>query len=491
MAMKKLTILLIACLGLTSGCKKFLDVEPKGKAIPTDYAHFNGLLNNPYLGGLQHLKFTATSNAETGEISYSFSILGDVEAPFYMADDVQANPATFNNFSRVQQNFYKWADDVYLPEDNAPEWGAFYSQNYVYNLVIQGTMESRGGTDREKNMLVAEARAVRAYLHFYAAQLFAAPYQEATAATDLGIPLVLEANTEAKGFTRSSNQELYSFIVNELEESIPLLNEQTINRSRLSQLGGYYMLGQVYFQMQKYDLALKAFQQANGLVAKSQIAIHLYDYNVMVNQWYFPFMANMGLVNFPDVYTNEENIFVKQTAVPITSAFATKMLLRPEVYALFKANDERKKIYSNKGLFSSATLPGFQRAGPGTFNLAASMSNLLLMKAECEARAGNLAAAQADLLMLRKNRMPLSDAQQSFSTKEELVKAILDERLREFAATGIRWLDMRRLANDNQFNNLHTTRSIDGSSYTLKKERLTLRIPAGILAHNPSMQNNP
>ncbi len=489
--MKKLNILFIAVLILFTGCKKFLDVEPKGKAIPTHFEHYNGLMNNPYLGGFQHLKFTSTSNAETGEINYSFSILGDVSAPFYMSDDLQANPGSFNNFTLVEQKYYRWEDDLYLPEDNSPDWGGLYSLNYAYNLIIAGAMNSEGGTVQQKEALVAEARAVRAYLHFWVAQMFAVPYNEATAASDLGIPMVVNPSTEEKNFTRPSNKALYDFIITELQAAIPKLSETTINRNRLSKLGAQYMLGQVYFQMKKYDLALKEFTATQALLSKSQIPMNLYDYNTKVASWYVPFMSYMGLVNHPNPFDNEENIYVKQSALPIMSAMSTKMILTPAVYSLFGDKDERKKIYASRGIFSSEQLPGVQRAGPGTVNMAPSIPNLLLMKAECEARSGNLTAAQSDLFQLRKNRMPESDAKQAFTEKEPLVKAILDERLREFAATGLRWLDMRRLYDDQTYNNVNTKRVLDGKTYTLRKERLTLRIPPNILGYNANMQNNP
>lgn len=353
-------------------------------------------------------------------------------------------------------------------------------------------MDAVDGTEPQKRALQAEARVARAYMHFWSAQLFAPPYSESSAATDLGVPIVKVADTEAKGFERSSVKEVYDFILNEIKEAIPHLQDVTINRSRFSKLTAYYMLGEVYFHMKKYDLALEALTQAAKLVSASSMPLGLYDYNVKAAGWYIAFMPNMGMINHPNPFVSEENIYVVQTAAPIYSAMSSLTVLREDVYSLFETSDHRRKIYSNRGLFSSAlVLPGFQRAGPGTVNVAASLPNLYLMRAECAARANLLTEAKADLELLRKNRMPEADATVNFSSQADLIGQILDERLREFAATGLRWLDMRRLFDDEAYGNVKKTRTVNGQVRTLTRDRLTLRIPPSVLQYNPSMPNNP
>ena len=69
-------------------------------------------------------------------------------------------------------------------------------------------------------------------------------------------------------------------------------------------------------------------------------------------------------------------------------------------------------------------------------------------------------------------------------------------REREFAFTGFRWFDMRRLSVDPLFAGTaytHTVYDPGGNSvYTLKQpERLVLQIPATYLNANPGMQDNP
>jgi hypothetical protein len=112
------------------------------------------------------------------------------------------------------------------------------------------------------------------------------------------------------------------------------------------------------------------------------------------------------------------------------------------------------------------------------------------MIAECKARANDLTGAKADLETLRKTRMPLAEAPVTAATQDALVKFILDERKREFAGTGFRWFDMRRLWNDTKYNNVDPSHQLDGSTFTLKAERLVMRIPPAILKLNPGMPDN-
>ena len=473
------------------GCNSFLEVEPKGKAVLKNYEHYNGLFNNSFLGGFQFLKFTATSNAETGDMGYSFSILGEVQAPFFMSDDIVANTNTYNNYTQIQKNMYGWKDNIYLVDDNAAEWGTMYSLNYVYNLVANGVMDAEDGTLMQKKALLAEARISRAYMHFWTAQLFTLPYNESTATSDLGIPLITEANTELKDVKRASLKETYNFIITEIEESIDDLPNDTYNRNRVSKAAGYYILGEVYFYMKKYDKALAALKNAKTFLQQSSIAVNLYDYNAKVPTWFISFLPNYGLFNHPNPFVSEETILVKQSAAPIYSTLASQTVLHNEVYNLFHASDLRLKIYSNKGFFSSSVqLPGYQRAQPGTVNYGPSVPNLVLMLAECEARTNNLSTAEQMLLDFRQKRMPTANASFTYTTQKDLVKIILEERQREYAATGMRWLDMRRLVDDTEYNNLRKTRTIDGQTYTLTRERLCLRIPPMTLQFNPNMIDN-
>ena len=129
------------------------------------------------------------------------------------------------------------------------------------------------------------------------------------------------------------------------------------------------------------------------------------------------------------------------------------------------------------------------------------MPDLYLLRAEVKARLNDLAGAKADVEALRIKRMPAANAPVPAaiaSNQQELVKFILQERIREFALQGFRWFDMRRLSVDPTYSNtintthiLYTSTGAVSQSFALRPERYVLRFSPKLMEQNPGMQNNP
>lgn len=107
---------------------------------------------------------------------------------------------------------------------------------------------------------------------------------------------------------------------------------------------------------------------------------------------------------------------------------------------------------------------------------------MLLTKAEAEARLGKVSEAMTSVNTLRKARMDNSadDVELSASNQEEAVKAILDERHREMPYL-MRWADIRRLAyNEVDYDDVTVTREFyeveDGIPNTDKITTYTLPV---------------
>ena len=476
-----------AILILLAGCNNFLNINPKGLDIARTIDHYNGLFNSSSLFSYQNLR------NQPGGVSV---LLGASEAALYMGDDLFTSAPYLETAVVSQQNMFKWLDDIYLPDEEANEWGAFYGHFYVYNLVARDVMNCEGGTLQKKKELSAEARATRAFDLFIASCLFGQPYNEATAETDLAIPIVTLPDITQKNFQRATNREFYDFLIKELTESIPDLNPVTVSRVRLSKAGACYMLGMVYFQMRDYQNALTQLKNAQSAMTGSTVSIKLYNYNTTMtvappNGWYNAAQPWKGASGYPQQYNSEEVIFLKQTSHTFTVS-GNRLYIKPALLSLYGSTDQRKKMFYNKDFASGATfLPGSIRNSPSSVNWGPGLPNLYLMLAECKARTNDLAGAKTDLETLRNNRMPSADAVVPLTTQEAMIRFILNERHREFACTGLRWLDMRRLSGDATYNNIDGTHMIDNQSFTLKKERLAMRIPPFIVGFNPNIKNNP
>ncbi len=477
----KITGLLTLILAF-SACQKFLDVNPKGLDVVNSTEEYNGLFNNTNLYTFINVRNIPGALA---------AILGYPAAPVLMSDDVFSSSAFLSTQPLYYQNAYQWKDDLFLADDESSEWGTFYSQNYIYNVIANGVMDATTGTMSDKPLLLAEARANRAYMHLMAVNYFAKPYNPASASTDPGIPIVVTADAAGIAYKRASVQEVYSFIINELKESIPLLPAQTLNRARLAQTGGYYLLGQAYFWMGDYQNALAQLNNCRNSITNYTLPLALYNYNTSMPTWVTTAQPWVGANKFPAQTVSTENIYLKQMSINWATARNT-LYLKPAIYNLFVASDQRKKFFYNNSTTNAVAapgLPGQQRNAPTTYNWGPNLADLYLMLAECKARTNDLTGAKADLVLFRNSRMAAVDAAVAATSQDAIIKVVLEERLKEFAGTGWRWFDMRRLSND-PYNNIDPSHRLDGFIYPLKTARLTMRIPPAILNLNPDMVDN-
>jgi hypothetical protein len=477
-----LVLIISFSMGL-SGCKKYLDITPYGINVISTTDQYNGLFNNTNLYTYYYVRNVPGSLA---------SILGYAGAAVVMADDIFSSSTYLSTQPLYYQNAFEWQDNLYQPSDDAPEWGTFYSQIYVYNLVSDGVMNATGGTVTTKQQLLAEARVNRALMHLMVANYFAKPYNVNTASTDPGIPIVTTADAGGSNYSRGTVKQVYDFIISELNASIPNLPVQTVNRARLAQTAGYYVLGLTYFWMNDYTNALKALNNCRNSLPNYQLTLSLYNYNTLMPTWATAASPWLGASKYPSQTLSNENIYVKQMSLNWATARNT-VYLKPSVYNLFTSTDQRKKLFYNNSTANAIPapgLPGQQRNAPTSCNWGPNLADLYLMLAECEARTGDIADATTDLQTFRQSRMSLAEATVTASTPDALIKLTLNERLKEFASTGWRWFDMRRLSNDAVYNNIDPTHPLDGNNYTLKTARLTLKIPPAILNLNPGMADN-
>ena len=139
--------------------------------------------------------------------------------------------------------------------------------------------------------------------------------------------------------------------------------------------------------------------------------------------------------------------------------------------------------------------------GQSYANMGVTVPDIVLLIAECKARTGLLTEAAEEIKNFRTTRVTLQDApvpQAIVNDKVALVKYILEERTREMALTGNRWLDMRRISVEPAFEGtigtIHQLYDESGNvtaTYTLKPERLTMRFSIYVMEANPNMTNNP
>jgi tetratricopeptide (TPR) repeat protein len=477
---------MVCAVGLFSSCgKDFLEVVPKGVAIAKKTSDYELLLNDRNLTFLQRAPQVVMSDEIAG-----FSPLYTIGSGLSLISD---------------KNAFEYKDDIYLPTENMSELTQLEKQLYSYNKVINEVMDAEGNDNRQKSALRAEALAGRAWAHFMLVNYYGKPYNKATAASDLGIPLVTVADVTQNMFKRSTIQEAYDLIIADLREAIPNLTTQVVSRHRMSRSAAEAILGKVYVYMQQFEQALPLLESSLANLHSNSLAVGLYDFNKELSSGgaFYPISPFTG-PNRLNLDIDKEVLYLKSYLNTYT-LLLSGLPLTGQTAALYSAADLRQQFMTALPFPPTMVYPGGMKRCYGKYsNVGVNVSDIYLLKAECEARGGQLSAATSTLEAFRLSRMnnkilnaekiPVSIA----ADKILLTKFILEERIREFAGSGERWWDMRRLIVDDQYKSTvgleHHVYDATGKlvqSFPLKVDRLVLRFPQYVMNANPDLQQNP
>jgi tetratricopeptide (TPR) repeat protein len=437
--------LLIALLGFTS-CNDYLDVKPKNKFLISTIKHLDLLLNNGINMGI-----------------------GNIEALVYTADDFSSPKVYFNNDVKVGYAIWKDHNEMKGIEwnDSDHTWNKSYKNMYRYNAVIEkidkvnlNAFDSGNYTEEDRKRIKAEAKTGRAYEYWFLVNSFAKQYSKTTADTDPGVPLITKADVKNKVSFRSSVQQIYDFIIKEVNEAIEDLPQKQVNKNRPSKGCGYALLARFYLSMGNYE---KALENASLAIAqKGEIGDYQNSYKDAVES---------------EIYMIR--IFKRRS---ITGFNETG--ISDELISLFN------KDYKHKD-FRLSLSSGWNKP---TISHFPSVPEMYLIRAECNARKENTTDAIKDLNALRKKRITNYNdlTPDSFNNNEELLKFVLEERRRELYRFCLRLFDLKRLNLETAFAK-SVTHTIGNRSYTVESESPNLIFPImnRILKMNHEMKQNP
>ena len=334
-------------------------------------------------------------------------------------------------------------------------------------------MGAEEATEQEKRSIRAEALVSRALEYLYLVNGYARHYDENTAATDPGVPLILDENISRKNLVRASVKEVYAQILTDLQTALPDLPARPqSNAFRASKAAGVGILAKTYLYMGDYTQALAA---ANEVLATNGTLMDLKKYAVVKPQ------NSIGRTNVPQDIDNPENIYIK--FAPYVYGMSSKVFGSDELIALYPAKDMRLQIYFTQN---------FRNIPTTHYVWAPYLPELFLIAAECEARVGSATRAMQLINQLRNNRIkdhtPLTAA-----NNDDALRQVLEERRRELAMSGMtRYIDLKRLNRDARFAKTVTHATAEGT-FTLPANdaKYVLPIPPKVLRFNSgTMQPN-
>jgi hypothetical protein len=448
-------VLLVAvtCILLNS-CKKentFLDAKPnQALFVPSTLSDLENILNDQNLFN-----------------SYDPALGSIASDEYYVTAD------NLNVQTTQERNGYIWAVKLYDAGANINDWTDPYQQIYYANTVLDYLPKvSVNSTQKsEADKVKASALFFRAIAFYNLVQTFAMPYDSKTASTDLGIPLRLTSDINAKS-VRASNQACYEQIINDLQTAAQLLPIIPAAKTLPSQPAANALLARVYLAMADFPHALQysgaALSQFNKLT----------DYNTLTPNGYTISSNFLDEDIFHTVQIGYDVLFPNYIGIVDST-----------LYNSYTANDLRKSscFVLNSGLpYFSGTYDfnGYDYSGIAT-------DEIYLIHAECNARAGNTSDALKDLNTLLVTRWQTGTFVPYTATSSQIaLNEILLERRKELLFRGLRWTDLRRLNKESQFA-VTLKRVLNGTTYSLPPNdpRYAMPIPDNEISLSGIQQN--
>jgi len=420
----------VLLVGLCSCKKNWLDAKPDQKlVVPETIKDFQALLDNIAI------------------FNFGQSYLGELGS-----DDYYITTSLYLSRAEVYQKVYTWSPGNIFQGASVPDWANYYNAVFYSNNVIEGlakVSKEQAGEDTWNNLKGA-AHFYRAYAFFSLAQLFCKPYTGNSANSDMGIVLRTNSNINAAS-TRSSVEQTYNQIVDDLSEAKNLLANTPLYNTRPSKQACFALLARVYLLLSDYDKA------KNYADSSLQIKNSLIDFNTLSSTTNYP---------IPDYKSNQEIIF--HSVLTNISLLPNDLGSGQVDTTLFKSyldDDLRKTLFfntSNGRLFFRGSYNG-----PSYLFNGLATDEMYLIRAECFARKGDKDACLVDLnTLLKKRKKSATFVNVSANSASEALIKVLEERRKELCFRGIRWADLRRLNLENQFRKT-LSKTINNQTFTL------------------------
>lgn len=441
-----------------AACSDFMDTTPKGKVIPKTMDDFGGMTLDPVL---------ATTAYTLPDVSCDNVV---------MAEEYLSGSLTSPN-----SKAYFWQKEFYKDSEDDATWNDLYANIYKMNVVIENIMGSEGGTPEGKSRIMSEAKINRAYYYWMLVNLYGKAYDPKTAETDLGVPLVVAPDLEAKS-SRATVQQVVDQILSDLEGADKYLPKDRTNNYSPIKESAYALMARVYFYLGEYDKA--AAEAENALAINSKLCD--------MRTWSFknPERPSQGINNKPaNFYNSPEMLFYRNAQLP--DMLSGQYIIDPEFEKTFDKNDLRWVFF-----YSALTRAGKPYEDGSTrylqkLDYSITVPEMMLIKAEALARKGDMDALTI-LNDLRKYRFPDDKFVPLTANKDNLLNVVLEERRRELQMSGLRWLDMKRLAKEGIYTKT-LKRSAFEKEYTLEPNSnlYVFPIPAKVMSYNSNIVPNP
>lgn len=424
-------ICLISTAFFYAGCDKYVEVD-----LPVDKQAAEDVFKNTpsAISAMSGIYTTIPTDiiGFTGSFSYSIQL------------GVAADELNDHRF-----RFFTMSHNAYSSTSTPGFWETGY-RNFIYrlNAIIEGVSASDGIPQSSKNLILGEAKFMRAFFYFYLVNLYG------------DVPLVDATNFKTNALvSRSPVADIYTFIINDLIAAKanlssnylgPDLSTTTTERLRPNKATATALLARVYLYNSQWQLAE---QEATEVINNPDYSLPS-DLNTVFfkNSSEAIWQIQQDPLNPSGVATPEGRFFIpgsSASAVP-NEIMATSFVNAIETGDLRKTNWMKTKtigvksyLYPFKYKYGPETL--VQQSNQFEYIMIFRLAEQYLIRSEARARLGNIVGANSaenDLNLIR-SRAGLTPT--IATDGPTMLDAIAQERRIElFTEWGDRWLNLKR-----------------------------------------------
>lgn len=437
--MKNIILFIIGSLTIMwSSCSDsgFLDTNPP-TTIPAKEAIKSIKDANQAINGLYNIMQRDTY------YNHYFLVYGDIRGT-----DIQSDVST-----QISYHMYTFNHDMPNASGIGSMSGSFWfnpmylsrNASRIIEAVDNGSIAD--GSEKEKNEIKGHAIALRAMAHFDQTRFFGYPWAK-DQGQSWGAILIDHVVPENKLLVRSTVNDSFKFVAEELERAIPMMSDKKNSKNKLNSYGARALLARTYLYWNKFD---KAFETADQLIQdlNSGSPYRLYTHD----EYEKAFSYNATGTNFDPESLLE--LFNTPTDNPgrngtgyMASPNGYKALMVTAEYKDFikkKESDVRTKMigYYNNGAPYLNKYPGPRDQGVFDNNYPLiRVSEVYLIAAEAAIQGKNTEHKAKGLTYL--NAISKRSNFSEISAEEYTLDKVLDERRLEFIGEGHRYFDLLR-----------------------------------------------
>ena len=152
------------------------------------------------------------------------------------------------------------------PDDKTQEYPyiSFYQVIFYTNEIINNAPNAVDDNKESLKQIIGEAYALRAYMYFELANMYAPIYDKSTASSVKAIPISTKIDVE-QAYPKATLQEVYDLIlsdINNAQSYLEVSQQEGENRYRFSLEGLHALKSRVYLYMKEWQKSLDASTQA-------------------------------------------------------------------------------------------------------------------------------------------------------------------------------------------------------------------------------------